>query len=222
MYIKNQIAVLEIQTQPFWDSPSVLCCNCGLLTPALLQNLIVFSYKMDALFVGLDADQREAIREIRLLAHSLLILYLHRNSPKALQSNSMAVSVWEQLLARVRSQSKLSRSADGNRESLIKSFSSFQDFVESNITKPLIIVDYLQSLVLDFQPSSLVVENQLREASAIINEPQAGSDNPLRFLAGLTLCIDIDADISNVTHTSQVYVQVNWGSLVIHGDNVCR
>ncbi|CAB3996489.1 Hypothetical predicted protein [Paramuricea clavata] len=208
MYLKTQICILEVQTDQFWNSPSVLCCNCGSLTPDVVEELIVLSYKMDTLFVGLDSEQRGMIREIRLLAHSLLIIYLHRNNSKALQSNSVAVRVWEQLLARIRSQNKLNGSGERTHESLIRTLGSFQDFVESNITKPFVIVDHLQSLVSSYQPPPLALENQLRQASAVINEPQGGSDNPLRFTAGLTLGVDIDADITNVMHTSQVYIQV--------------
>ena len=210
MYLKTQICILEVQTDQFWNSPSVLCCNCGSLTPDVVEELIVLSYKMDTLFVGLDSEQRGMIREIRLLAHSLLIIYLHRNNSKALQSNSVAVSVWEQLLARIRSQNKLHGSGERNHESLIRTLGSFQDFVESNITKPFVIVDHLQSLVSSCQPPPLALENQLRQASAVINEPQGGSDNPLRFTAGLTLGVDVDADITNVMHTSQVYIQVSY------------
>jgi hypothetical protein len=167
---------------------------------------------MDTLFVGLDSEQRRMVREIRLLAHSLLIIYLHRNNSKALQSNSVAVSVWEQLLARIRSQNKLHSPGSGedDDESLIRTLGSFQDFVESNITKPFVIVDHLQSLVSGYRPPPLALENQLRQASAVINEPQGGSDNPLRFTAGLTLGVDVDADITNVMHTSQVYIQVSY------------
>jgi hypothetical protein len=210
MYLKTQICILDVQTDQFWNSPSVLCCNCGSLAPDVVEELIVLSYKMDTLFVGLDSEQRGKIREIRLLAHSLLIIYLHRNSSKALQSNSVAVSVWEQLLARIRAQNKLHGPGEVDNESLIRTLGSFQDFVESNITKPFVIVDHLQSLVSNYQPPPLTLENQLRQASAVINEPQGGSDNPLRFTAGLTLGVDVDADITNVMHTSQVYIQVSY------------
>lgn len=209
MYLETKISILEVQTDQFWNSPSVLCCNCGSLTPDVVENLIVLSYKMDTLFVGLDSEQREIIREIRLLAHSLLIIYLHRSNPKALQSNSVAVSIWEQLLARIRSQNKLHGSDEQKTGSLTQSLGSFQDFVESNITNPFVIVDHLQSLVTSYQEPPLTLENQVRQASAVINEPQGGSDNPLRFTAGLTLGVDVDADIKNVMHISQVYIQVS-------------
>lgn len=216
MYLKSQLCILEVQTEQFWNNPSVLCCNCGSLTPDVVEELIVLSYKMDTLFVGLDSEQREMIREIRLIAHSLLIIYLHRNNSKALQSNSLAVSVWEQLLARIRSQNKLHGSGELNDESLIRTLGTFQNFVECNITKPLVIVDHLQSLVSSYQPPALKLENQLRQASAVINEPQGRSDNPLRFTAGLTLGVDVHADITNVMHTSQVYIQVSDTSNLCH------
>ncbi|XP_028400177.1 integrator complex subunit 4-like isoform X2 [Dendronephthya gigantea] len=208
LYLKTQICILDVQTDQFWDSPSILCCNCGSLTPELVEELVVLSYKMDTLFVGLDSEQREMIREIRLVAHSLLIIYLHRNSSKALQSNSVAVSVWEQLLARIRSQNKLHCPSERNQESFIRTLSLFQEFVECNITKPSVIVDHLQSLVGSYQLRPLVLENQLRRASAVMNEPQGGCDNPIRFTAGLTLGVDVDADITNVVCTSQVFIQV--------------
>lgn len=210
MHLRTQIRCLEVQTEQFWNSPSALCCNCGTLTVDAVEELIVLSYKMDTLFVGLDSEQRGMIREIRLLAHTLLIIYLHRNNPKALQSNSVAVNVWEQLLARIRSQHKLHHSVERNTGSLIWTLGSFQAFVESNITKPFVIVDHLQSLVSSHQSPPLALENQLRQASAVINEPHGGSDNPLRFTAGLTLGVDVDADIINVMHTSQVYIQVSY------------
>lgn len=208
LYLRSQLRVLEVQTDQFWNSPSVLCSNCGSLTPDVIEELIVSSYKMEALFMGLDSEQREMIREIRLLAHGLLIIYMHRSNPKALQNNSVGVNVWEQLLARLRCHTKFHGSGEQDGESLIRTFGSFQDFVECNITNPLVIVDHVQSLVNTYQLRALVLENQLRQAEAVMNEPQGGSDNPLRFTAGLTLGIDVDAEITNIASTSQVYVQV--------------
>ena len=133
---------------------------------------------------------------------------MHRSNPKALQNNSVGVNVWEQLLARLRCHTKFHGSGEQDGESLIRTFGSFQDFVECNITNPLVIVDHVQSLVNTYQLRALVLENQLRQAEAVMNEPQGGSDNPLRFTAGLTLGIDVDAEITNIASTSQVYVQV--------------
>lgn len=208
LYLRSQLRVLEVQTDEFWNSPSVLCPNCGSLTPDMVEELIASSYKMDSLFMGLDSEQREIIREIRLLAHGLLIIYLHRSNPKALQNNNVGVHVWEQFLARLRCHRKFDGIGNRNNESLIRTLGSFQDFVEYNITNPLVIVDYLHSLVSGYRVPALVLENQLRQTEAVISEPQGGSDNPLRFTAGLTLGVDVNAEITNITHTSQVYVQV--------------
>ena len=209
LYITSQLSILQVQTDQFWSKPSVLCSHSGSLSCDVVEDLIVSSYKLNALFVGLDSEQREMIREIRLLAHGLLVIYTHRNNPKALQNNTVGVRIWEQLLARLRSHTKYHGAGVRENGSLLQTLATFQDFVECNITKPFVIVDYLTSLVTQYQLPDLRLDNQLRQAEAVVNKPQGGSDNPLRFTAGLTLGVDVDAEITNITNITNVYVQVS-------------
>ena len=70
------------------------------------------------------------------------------------------------------------------------------------------VLSYLQNLFLTCPVKVVCSENHLRESKAIITEPTGSSDNPLRFVSGLTLGVNLHANLENVEDTSNVYVQV--------------
>ena len=90
----------------------------------------------------------------------------------------------------------------------------FPSFFESNITNPSVVMDYIHSVMLSHQVASLQLTSSLRQASAVLNEPRGGSDNPLCFSAGLTLGINVEAILENVSDAAKVRVQVHRTCIV--------
>ncbi len=72
-------------------------------------------------------------------------------------------------------------------------------------------VSNLQGLLLNCLIRFINVENPLREVKAVMNEPSGNSDAVIRFTAGLTLGVNVDASIENLDDTSNVYIQVFVG-----------
>jgi len=76
--------------------------------------------------------------------------------------------------------------------------------------------DFLQNLqfsLKSIRPCAFPVANRVRKASAVLHEPTGMSDNPIKFSAGLTSAVAIDATLENVQNTGCVKLQVRCGFL---------
>jgi integrator complex subunit 4 len=56
----------------------------------------------------------------------------------------------------------------------------------------------------------------LKMSSAVINEPTGKSETPLKFTAGLVLCIRLDAVIRNITNVRHVRVKIKYPDQQTH------
>ena len=85
----------------------------------------------------------------------------------------------------------------------------FSEMHKLAANKSGILAKFLQPLLIHHKVPSLVLSNKVTMAAGIINEPVGGSDNPLRFTAGLALSVFMDCELENVQDLQRVQVQVN-------------
>ena len=116
--------------------------------------------------------------------------------------------MWEPFLVRVKAFNRFISNHDVTIDHLSEAMVSFRGFFESNVTNTSSVADYLQQIVLRHSVTPLDIGNHLRQATAVLNEPRGGSDNPFCFTAGLTLGVNVDAEFDNVCDPSLVRVQV--------------
>ena len=209
LYTNCQLLVLQAQRSSMWGVPNPLCPNQGSIISRTVDQLLSSSYRMEASFLGLTSEQISNIRHLRLVAHALQIIVTQRTELLTTKAVSSTLHIWGLLLERIRNLSQHVRRSNQTWESFAESLDTFQQFVESNITKPANIMQYLQDMFLSHRLQPLKVENHLRQSRAVLNEPAGGSDNPLRFTAGLTVKIHIDAMLENVSDPSCVNIQVS-------------
>lgn len=81
---------------------------------------------------------------------------------------------------------------------------------QDNLTRHLSDLSLIASE--DSFPSLL----KLKMSSAVINEPSGRSDAPLKFTAGLVLCVRLDAHIYNISDTRFVRIRVKYPDQQTH------
>ena len=192
-----------------WSIPAVLCTHQGSGLKSLVENILLMSYRIEHTFMGLSHQQIFLLRQLRLIAHALQILVTQRYSSARDRSLNSMLQIWESFLMRIKTFSNFINEENIHTDAFSAAVVSFPSFFESNITNPSEVMNYVHSIVLSYQVAQLQFTNSLHQASAVMNEPHGGSDNPLCFSAGLTLGINVEAVLENVGDASKVRVQVS-------------
>lgn len=208
LYLQCQRMVLQAQNDKIWNVPAALCTHQGSRLQSVVENILSTSYRIEHTFLGLSPQQIFLLRQLRLIAHALQILVTQRYSSARDRSLNSMLQVWESFLMRIKTFSNFINVENINTDAFCAAVVSFPSFFESNITNPSGVMDYIHSIMLSHQVPSLQLTTSLRQASAVLNEPRGGSDNPLSFSAGLTLGINVEAMLESVADTSKVRVQV--------------
>lgn len=209
LYLQCQRMVIQAQNDNTWNIPPALCTHLGSSLKSLVKNILSTSYRIEHTFMGLRPQQIFLLRQLRLIAHALQILVTQRYSSTRDRSLNSMLQVWEAFLTRIKTFSNFINTENVNTDAFCAAVISFPSFFESNITNPSGVMDYVQSVMLSHQVASLQLTTGLRQASAVLNEPRGGSDNPLCFSAGLTLGINVEAMLENVADATKVRVQVS-------------
>ena len=214
-YLQCQLLVLQAQSDKVWNTPAALCTSQGSGMKCLVEKLLSLSYSTEHTFLGLSVHQVSLLRQLRLIAHSLKILTTQRCDGLIDRTLNTTLLVWEPLLLRIKSFANFLNTQDAMSDPFIETMLSFPNFFEANITKPLSIAEYLLSVISSHHVPCLELGSHVRQASAVLTEPDGRSDNPLCFTAGLTLGINIDASLENIAEPGNVRVQV----IFVYPDN---
>lgn len=79
--------------------------------------------------------------------------------------------------------------------------------------KPTVMCKLIQALMFRIHPLPLTVSNQVRKVQAIIHEPTGTSDTPIRFMAGLSASLFLDASLENVQDIFRLRIRVKYPDL---------
>ncbi|XP_073255045.1 integrator complex subunit 4-like [Porites lutea] len=213
LYLQCHRMILQAQNDKIWSVPAVLCTHQGSRLKSLVENILLTSYRIEHTFMGLSHQQMFLLRQLRLIAHALQILVTQRYSSARDRSLNSMLQIWESFLMRIKTFSNFINEENIHTDAFSAAVVSFPSFFESNITNPSEVMNYVHSIVLSYHVAQLQLTNSLHQASAVINEPHGGSDNPLCFSAGLTLGINVEAVLENVGDASKVRVQVVFPDL---------
>ena len=89
----------------------------------------------------------------------------------------------------------------------------FSEMHKLSASKSGILAKFLQPLLIHHKVPSLILINKVCRARATVDEPQGGSDNPLRFTAGLALSVFMDCRLENVRDLQRIQVQVTISTM---------
>lgn len=209
LYLQCKLMILQAQHDKMWTVPAALCTHQSSGLKSLVETILSTSYRVEHTFTGLSSQQLFLLRQLRLVSHALQILVSQRSSRTSERNLNSMLQVWESFLTRIKTFSNFINAENINTDAFCAEVVSFPSFFESNITNPSGVVDYVQSIILSHEVPLLELSASLSQASAVLNEPRGGSDNPLCFSAGLTLGVNVEAILENVPDVAKVRVQVS-------------
>lgn len=213
LFLRCQQMILQAQNDKIWNIPAALCTRQGLGFTSLVENVLSTSYRIENIFLGLIPQQIFLLRQLRLIVHAVQILVTQRDRSTCDKSLNSILQIWESFLMRIKAFANFINAENICADAFCEAIIFFPSFFESNITNPSVVMDYIHSVMLSHQVASLQLTSSLRQASAVLNEPRGGSDNPLCFSAGLTLGINVEAILENVSDAAKVRVQVMFPDL---------
>lgn len=213
LFLRCQQMILQAQNDKIWNIPAALCTRQGLGFTSLVENVLSTSYRIENIFLGLIPQQIFLLRQLRLIVHAVQILVTQRDRSTCDKSLNSILQIWESFLMRIKAFANFINAENICADAFCEAIIFFPSFFESNITNPSVVMDYIHSVTLSHQVASLQLTSSLRQASAVLNEPRGGSDNPLCFSAGLTLGINVEAILENVSDAAKVRVQVMFPDL---------
>ncbi|KAG8199519.1 hypothetical protein JTE90_009365 [Oedothorax gibbosus] len=209
LYIQCQLLLAKIISNKNWLNPSLLSPLQSSSLKSSIEQLLQLSFCLSHQFLGLNSEEIICLRQLRIRALSLQLMVLIRGS------NTSALGPCETFLEQVdslqRFQEEQGLCSDSFTSALFRDLDSLED------PKPGTVARVLQPLLQSCPCPSLRLNvdspeglERVKQASAVIHEPAADSENVHKFTAGLVLGITMDAEIENIENVKNVKVKVKY------------
>ncbi|XP_041482405.1 integrator complex subunit 4-like [Lytechinus variegatus] len=210
MYIDCQLTLAKALSGDHWNVPAMLCPQQSAETAlAASERVIELSYRLQHLYVGCSESELAMVQQLRLRAWALqLVVQLRGSSSNSGSSGSSSSHLAQKFLTRASAMQEHFSSATITPDSFTHAV--FTQVLKLSAARHGILTKFLQPLLLHNRAPVLSLANTISRVSAVIREPAGGSDNPLRFTAGLTLGLFVDAELENVRDLERVRIQVRF------------
>eukprot|EP00794_Sanderia_malayensis_P010994 gene10994-12157_t len=217
LYLRCVNVLYNVRSARTWTVPTPITAeNNGVLTSAV-EELLSLSYRLEYAFLGLGSHDCASVKLMRVLAHCLQMVLTSRSSSiKSMDRKQHDLDCLQLFLRRIRHFRESMTAVGTTHDTGLQSILRCEQLLEEASYSMTKAVSNLQGLLLNCLIRPINVENPLREIKATINEPDGSSDAALKFTAGLTLGINLDAVIENVDDTSNVFIQVIYPDMKAH------
>lgn len=202
MYIQCQLLFSQVLSNKNWCNPSLLVLQQGNAVKNAVEQILQLSFRLSHMFTGLSPTEIVAVKQMRLKAFALQLVYIVRGS------NSSALALCEHLLDQVESLQKYL--TNNNLQADPFTDALFRDMDQMDDPKPGTVARILQPRLQGYQSMPLHLTSIVAQAKATIYDPTGESDNPIKFTAGLVLGVNLDAEIENVEDVKTVRVKVKY------------
>ncbi|EDV18877.1 uncharacterized protein TRIADDRAFT_62657 [Trichoplax adhaerens] len=161
------------------------------ITQRHINDILEYSYRMEHLFTGLNIEKSALLRQLRALAHAILVLLLIRIKLGANIGRESIGAFTDQIRS-------LERPILYFKERIIGLESySFPHFGDN-------------TSLLEEDGSKINEDSLIQRVTAIVNEPKDKTDNVYRFTARLPVAINIDINFENVSDPSVIRILVTF------------
>ncbi|XP_070538096.1 integrator complex subunit 4-like [Ptychodera flava] len=207
LYIQCQLLLTKALKDTQWSVPTPLCPQHSVMSTAAINEVLQYTHRMEQLFMGLSGQDVAAIRQLRVRTWTIeLILELRGQTMERNKGEAESLQLCETFLARLNELQRYLSLSEIQPDPFTQAIFSEMHKLESS--KSGIIMKFLQPLLLHHNIPALTLSNQLRRAKAVVTEPAGGSDNPLKFTAGLTLGLNVDCIIENIQDIQNIQIQI--------------
>ncbi|XP_071501854.1 integrator complex subunit 4-like [Diadema antillarum] len=209
MYIECQLTLAKALSGDHWNVPAMLCPQQSAETAlAAAERVIELSYRLQHLYLGCSESELAQVQQLRLRAWALQLVVQLRGSGGSGSSGASASKLTQRFLNRASAMQEHFISAGISPDSFTRAV--FSQVLKLSAARHAILTKFLQPLLLHNRAPPLSLGNTLSLVAADIHEPTGGSDNPMRFTAGLTLGVFLDASLRNVRDLERIRIEVKF------------
>ncbi|KAJ4445386.1 hypothetical protein ANN_07191 [Periplaneta americana] len=203
LYIGSQLLIGKLLSNRLWANPSTLATQQGNIIRNSITQLLQHCLKLQHLFVGLKEEDLAAVKQFKLKALALQLVYIVR------ASNSSALALCEHFLEQVEDTQRYLSEQGLQPEPFTASV--FKEMGQLEDTKPGPVARSLLPLLQVSSPAPPPRPNiAVRMSTAVITEPTGEVDAALKFTAGLVVGVPLDAEVCNVRNTATLRVKVKY------------
>ncbi|XP_063238689.1 integrator complex subunit 4 isoform X6 [Bacillus rossius redtenbacheri] len=201
LHLDSQLLMADLLANRLWSHPSALAMQQGSVVRGSITKLLTQCLKLQYLFVGLNAEDLASVKQLKLKALALQLVYIVRGS------NSSALALCDHFLKQLSERERAAAGAvDGGAAQGAGTTRGSQ--AGSRGAEPAALAAGLHSVAptasqhrRECRPSSRScspVSLHIRSSSAGINEPTGNVDTPLKFTAGLVVGVACDVELRHV------------------------
>ncbi|XP_059486442.1 integrator complex subunit 4 [Neocloeon triangulifer] len=202
MLIQAHQLLNKLLASKLWTHPSALASEEGKIIKTQIAELLQICLRLQHVFVGHNDATMSAVRQIKLRALALQLVFTVRGS------NASALAQCEHFLAEVEDVQYFM----GEKMLPMDPFTSavLRDLAVLEDAKPGAVARIL--LPLTSMPTGPLPRPDitLQMCSALILEPKGEADTALTFTAGLVLGVSLDAELYNLANMSALRVKVKY------------
>jgi integrator complex subunit 4 len=203
LYIGSQLLMGKLLSNKLWANPSTLATQQGSIIRNSITQLLQHCLKLQHLFVGLKEVDLAAVKQFKMKALALQLVYIVR------ASNSSALALCEHFLEQVEDTQRYLGEQGLQPEPFTASV--FKEMGQLEDTKPGPVARSLLPLLQVSSPAPPPRPNiAVHMSTAVITEPTGEVDAALKFTAGLVVGVPLDAELYNVRNTATLRVKVKY------------
>ncbi|KAL1514289.1 hypothetical protein ABEB36_003569 [Hypothenemus hampei] len=203
LYIGAQLQILQILDGGYWVSPTTLATQQQNTLKTNIQILLEYCLKLQFFFVGLSAAEQCAVKQFRLRALALHLIFIVKGS------NSSALAPCNNFLIAVEEMQKDLQQSNIQPDDFTSMV--FKELSQLEEPKPGTVARILMPILLESKLSAVPRPNvNIRMSSATIIEPTGQTDTSLKFTAGLIMSVLFEAELNYLIDPSRIRLKVKY------------
>ncbi|XP_072398264.1 integrator complex subunit 4 [Diabrotica undecimpunctata] len=203
LYISAQLEIFQVLEKGFWANPSILATQQSHNLKTSIQNLLQLCLKLQFFFVGLSSVEQCSVKQLRLQALALNLVYIVKGS------NASALAPCHHFLTVVEDMQR-DLSVAGLQPDNFTAF-VFSELAQLEEPKPGAVSRVLIPILSETKMGKIPKPNiNIRMSSAIILEPTNRSDTSLKFTAGLIMSVPFEAELKHLIDPTRVRLKVKY------------
>ncbi|KAJ8873576.1 hypothetical protein PR048_024394 [Dryococelus australis] len=209
LHLDSQLLMADLLANRLWSHPSALAMQQGSVVRGSITKLLTQCLKLQYLFVGLNAEDLSSVKQLKLKALALQLVYIVRGS------NSSALALCDHFLKQVDDTQRYLSESGLRPEPFTAAL--FRELGQQEDAKPGPVVQSLLPLLLASTLSPPPRANTaIRSSSAVINEPTGNVDTPLKFTAGLVVGVVLNSELRHLGDAGMLRVRVCYPDQQAH------
>lgn len=203
LFIEAQIIFAQLLEKYFWISPVRFMAQQVNNIKSKIQNLLQCCLKLRYFFIGLNSEEKCAVKQFQLKALALnLVLIVKGSNASALAPCHHFLTMVEEMQNDL---NELGCEPDNFTAAIFKDLSAMDE------PKPGTVCRILIPIISEAKLSKIPWPNvEVKKSSAIILDPTGQNDTSLKFTAGLIMLVPFEAELNNLVDPGRIRIKVKY------------